>query len=114
MVCARCGGEATARVVRVRASVTVVLLLGALVASWVVLSSAFHDLIEGMERGALLGSRLALAPALLAAALVSWTLRLRRPVCAACGLAGARSFLVPMRGPRAERALAMPARRRVL
>src|SRR6266852_4832864 len=97
MPCARCGGETSERPVRVRPWVITALLVSAVVASWVILAPAFHDLIEGVERGALLGWKLAVAPALLAAAVAAWSVRVRRPVCAACGAVASGWLLAPVR-----------------
>ena len=114
MSCARCGGEATEQLLRVRPWIAAAVFSAALVASWVILGVALHDLIEGMERGSLVTWKLLVPAALLAMAVATWTVRLRRPACTACGVPGPGWFVVPLRASRAERSLAMPARRRVL
>ncbi|HYR96495.1 MAG TPA: aldo/keto reductase [Candidatus Binatus sp.] len=114
MPCTRCGGQAAEDLVRVRPWITAAVFATALAASWVILGPAFHDLIEGMERGAVITWKLVLPPALLAAAVASWTIRLRRPVCAACGSAAPAWLWAPLRRSRADRWIAMPGRRRVL
>ena len=109
MRCPRCGGEAPVGVVRVRPAVTLILFALGFAASWVTLGVAFHRLIEGME-GASARSGWLVLPVMLAA-VVAWTLRLRRPICPACPPS---RILVALPVPAADRLLALPARRRVL
>jgi aryl-alcohol dehydrogenase-like predicted oxidoreductase len=111
MRCPRCGGEATERVVRVRPAIWLALFALGAVLSCAVLGSAFHDLIEGMER-VHVAIRWRVLPAIfLIAAGVAWSLHLRRPVCAACG---AGPIFRPLPRERSDRIMALPSRRRVL
>ena len=111
MPCPRCGGPTESGIVRLSRAVPLALLLLGVVASWLILGSAFHDLIEGIDRRTILRPMLLVPLILLAAAVWTWVRRRPERVCRACGPGRLRVALKPAR---AERLLALPARRRLL
>jgi uncharacterized protein len=114
MRCLRCGGETAERAVRMRRSLALVVFAVGLAASWVVLGDVLQDTIEGMDRTGASRWPLAIPAAILLGGVFAWTLRLKRPVCEACGAVAGGRLLAPLARERSDRLLAMPARRRVL
>lgn len=81
MQCPRCGAAGDAAVFRVHPAIAIAVLAAALWASWTILGTALQAVAEGVDRHAIVGPRLLVPLALVLAAALAWTLRVRRPAC---------------------------------
>lgn len=88
MTCARCGRLAASRLVRVRPALVVALYAAAFALAYGLGGALLHDVVEGLDRTQLTLWKLWLPLGALVAALAAHFVRLRRPVCEACGAAG--------------------------
>ncbi len=112
MTCRACDGSVAERVVRLRRDLVVALFaIGLALAYWLT-GDLLHYLLEGSDRSHLALWKLGLPACVLVAAGVAFALRLRRPICDACG-AGASSLLVPLPRERSEHILALGRTRRM-
>jgi aryl-alcohol dehydrogenase-like predicted oxidoreductase len=96
-------------VLRVRWATRLAAAAAVLVASWTVLGTTFHRLIEGMDRTQILRPALAVPLALILVAIRAWTARVPRAACPACGWRPRAWLLQPASGE-----AALPERRRLL
>jgi hypothetical protein len=100
------------RVVRVRRDVVALLVVVGLGLAYWLTGDLLHDLAEGIDRTQLPLWKLWLSAGVLVAAVVAFSLRLRRPVCDACDAAPS-TLLVPLLRERSERIIALGRTRRV-
>src|SRR5262249_20195676 len=112
MTCRRCDGPVVARVVRVRRDLVALLVVVGIGLAYWLTGDLLHDTLEGNDRTRLALWTLAVPVVVLLAGAVAATLRLRRPVCDACG-AGPSTLLVALPRERSERILALGRTRRV-
>ena len=113
MSCPQCNGRLEQGIVRVQRRIWLGLLGVGLIFAYFLTGSLLHDVAEGLERSLLPWWKLWMPLALLAVGGIAAVVRLRRPVCEACGAVEPAWLFSPLGKEHSAEILAQGATRRV-